>query len=324
MNKPGNRAVFMIAFCAALLPALAGAGETAAVRLRTAIVVVDEVVTLGDLFEGAGSAGSVVVTPAPPPGHREVLSLRRIATAARESGLDWNGRASSGRITVERAGQRIPLRDIRREIETALMRQGMSGPRQIRLSNSRLALYVPLGSDAGIVVEHVDFDDSGSRFEAFISIPAGDDSARKIRVTGQAISVIEVPVLISAIAAGQIIAGDDLSSIKVPANRAGANIVTESSRLIGKMARRNLRPNVPLRANDIRRPVTIAKGSIVAMVVTAPGMTLTTAGRALEDGATGDTIRVLNTRTHATVEARVISPDKVQVPMTARIISAMR
>lgn len=324
MNKPGNRAVFMIALCSALLPAVAGAGEIPTVHLRTAIMVVDEVVTLGDLFEGAGSAGSVVVTPAPPPGQRKVLSLRLIAAAARNNGLDWNGRASSGRITVERAGQRIAPRDIMREIESALLREGMSGPRQIRLSNSRLALYVPLGSDAGIIVERVDFDSSGSRFEAFISIPAGGDSARKIRVTGRAISVIEVPVLISAIAVGHIIAGSDLSSAMVPVNRAGANIVTESNRLIGQMARRNLRPNIPLRAHDIRPQVTIARGSMVTMIVTAPGMTLTTAGRALEDGATGDTIRVLNTGTHTTVEARVISPDRVQVPLTARIISAMR
>ncbi len=314
----------MIALCSALFPALAGAGENPTARLKTAIVVVDEVVTLGDLFEGAGSASSVVVTPAPPPGHRKILSLRQIAAVARDNGLDWDGRAGSGRLSVERAGQRIPLRDITREIERALLRQGMSGPRQIRLSNSRLALYVPLGSDAGIIVEQVDFDSSGSRFEAFISFPAGDDAARKIRVTGQAISVIEVPVLISAIAAGHIIAGNDLSSTKVPINRAGANIVTESIRLIGQMARRNLRPNVPLRANDIRPPVTIAKGSMVAMVVTAPGMTLTTTGRALENGATGDTIRVLNTATHTTVEARVISPDMVQVPLRSRIISVMR
>ena len=314
----------MIAFCAALLPALAGAGEIPTARLRTAIVVEDDVVTLGDLFEGAGSAGSVVVTPAPPPGHRAILSLRQIAMVAHDNGIEWNGGTRSGRITVERAGSRIPLRDITREIEKALMREGMSGPRQIRLSNSRLALYVPLGSDAGIIVEHIDFDSSGSRFEAFISIPAGADSARKIRVTGRAISVIEVPVLISAVAAGYLIASGDLSSARVPVNRAGANIVTASDRLIGQVARRNLRPNIPLRASDVRRPVTIAKGSMVAMVVTAPGMTLTTAGRALENGATGDTIRVLNIRTHTTVEARVISPDKVQVPMTARIISAMR
>lgn len=314
----------MIALCSALLPALAGAGEIYTARLRTAIVVEDDVVTLGDLFEGAGSAGSVVVTPAPPPGKREILSLSRIAMVARENGLEWNGRARSGRITVERAGQRIPLEDITREIETALMRAGMSGPRQIRLSNSRLALYVPLESDAGIIVENVDFDRSGSRFEAFISIPAGNDSAARIRVTGQAITVIDVPVLISAVAAGHVIAGNDLTSARVPLNRAGGNIVTDSHRLIGKVARRNLRPNKPLRDSDVRRSVTVAKGSMVTMVVTAPGMTLSTTGRALENGATGDIIRVLNTRTHTTVTARVISPNKVQVPLPARIISAMR
>ncbi|MFQ5533265.1 MAG: flagellar basal body P-ring formation chaperone FlgA [Sphingomonadales bacterium] len=291
-------------------------------RLKPTILVEDDIVTLGDLFDDAGAAALVVVTDAPPPGRRHTLSLRLVTSVARQNGIDFDGRTAARRITVERAGHKIPIDDISRAIKAALRDIGVSGNKQIRLSNPRLALYVPLDSDAAVSVDRIDYDRNGGRFEAFVV--TGADTSSRLRVTGQAVSVLEVPVLRSAVTTGQLIERGNITWTTIPMNRVNGNVVTESALLINQAARRTIRPGVPVRSSDVRRPVTVAKGALVTMIVTAPAMTLTTVGRALEDGASGDAIRVLNTVSHTTVQGVVLSPNKVRVPMMARFVSAAR
>jgi flagellar basal body P-ring formation protein FlgA len=57
-------------------------------------------VTLGDLFDGAGRAGSVVVGPAATPGANVVLDAGQVQRTARAAGLDWDNAAGLRRIVV--------------------------------------------------------------------------------------------------------------------------------------------------------------------------------------------------------------------------------
>lgn len=84
-----------------LLAALAIAGPAAAgqaVALRPEPVDADGVVTLGDLFEGAGGAAAVPV--ASRPGATVVLDAGAVQSAARRAGLDWPNAEGYRRIIV--------------------------------------------------------------------------------------------------------------------------------------------------------------------------------------------------------------------------------
>ena len=83
--------------------------------------------------------------------------------------------------------------------------------------------------------------------------------------------------------------------------------------IAGKEARRALRAGEPVRPTDLKRPTLIAKGSTVTMVFEMPGIHLTAVGRALNEGAQGDTITVLNPTSYRQVEATVISAGTVRV-----------
>jgi flagella basal body P-ring formation protein FlgA len=48
-------------------------------------------------------------------------------------------------------------------------------------------------------------------------------------------------------------------------------------------------------------------------------MTLTAQGRASEDGAKGDTIRVLNMQSKKMIEGVVVGPDRVRVDLAPRL-----
>jgi flagella basal body P-ring formation protein FlgA len=74
-----------------------------------------------------------------------------------------------------------------------------------------------------------------------------------------------------------------------------------------------LRSGQPLQSSDIERPIVIAKGALVTITYEVPGLSLSDQGRALEPGAIGDTISVLNPGSHKTLLATVVSPDRVRL-----------
>ena len=83
---------------------------------------------------------------------------------------------------------------------------------------------------------------------------------------------------------------------------------------------------MPLRAGDFRKPIVVTKNSLVTMVVQTPYMLLTAQGRAIQDGAMGDAIRVMNTFSKVTVDAVVEGPSRVLVktPLAAQTASSVR
>jgi len=87
--------------CLLALAAPALAAQT--VALRAAPTDGDGVITLGDLFEGAGEASATVVAPGPKGGSAVVLDAARVQAAARAAGLSWPNASGMRRIAV-RAG----------------------------------------------------------------------------------------------------------------------------------------------------------------------------------------------------------------------------
>lgn len=86
---------------AAAFAAFAGPALAAPVVLRAEVADADGRVTLGDIFEGAGSAGSVLI--ANRAGPTVVLDAAAVQLAARRAGLQWDNPTGLRRIIV-RAG----------------------------------------------------------------------------------------------------------------------------------------------------------------------------------------------------------------------------
>lgn len=77
-----------------------------AVSLRAAPVDDDGLVTLGDIFANAGSAGSIAV--APRTGRTLMLDARTVQAAASRAGLYWPNAEAVSRIVVVSAAQAAP------------------------------------------------------------------------------------------------------------------------------------------------------------------------------------------------------------------------
>jgi flagella basal body P-ring formation protein FlgA len=133
---------------------------------------------------------------------------------------------------------------------------------------------------------------------------------------------VDVAVLKSDVARGDIIAEADLEYKAIPQIRANQSIIRAITDVAGMEARRALRAGELIRTSDIKRPTLVAKGSAVTMLFEAPGMRLSAVGRALAEGAEGDTITVLNPTSYRKVEAVVVKAGTVKVGFDTHAASA--
>jgi flagella basal body P-ring formation protein FlgA len=77
---------------------------------------------------------------------------------------------------------------------------------------------------------------------------------------------------------------------------------------------------MPIRANEIRRPEVVAKGSLVSVLFSGHGLSLSTTGQAMEAGGQGDVIQVMNLQSRKTLPATITGANQVQVASRARVI----
>lgn len=291
------------------LPALADAP-----RLRPAIAIDGNQITIGDLFENAGTASAIVVARAPAPGERLNLPLPDIAAAANSAGIPFSNYDPRHAVLVLRNGKPIADDVAFDEVRQALQRHAMGGDIRIEFGSRNLRLQVGRLDNETVAVRDLTFDERSGRFTASVSAPADDPGAPRARIFGNAWRVIQVPVLARPVPQGQMIAERDLGSIELRADRVGHTVITVAETIVGMTPARPIAAGQPISTQDIRRPVVVARNSTVTMIYSLPGVTLTAMGKAMDDGGIGDTIRISNVQSRNVVTAIVEGSDIVRIP----------
>lgn len=83
--------------------------------------------------------------------------------------------------------------------------------------------------------------------------------------------------------------------------------------VIGQEARAVLYPGRPIRAEDIGPPALVARNEVVRIAFRSNGLQITAEGRALERGALGDRVRVMNLASRSTVIGQVQPDGSIRV-----------
>ena len=297
----------------AITVSLLSPASAAELQLLPRIVVDDHLVTLADLFGDMGEAGEAVVARSPEPGKRNTITVARIHRAVRDQGLDWMPLRGLKRVTVNRTGRRIPDFEIESAILIALAGEVRGDGLSITLANRNQALFVARDAAPGLDVENISYDARTGRFAASLVAAAGTAYEARAVFSGRAIETVELPVLNRTMKKGEIIGDGDIEWIDWQVKRIPRDAITDVADLVGQAARRSLRPDSPLRARDVGEPIVVTKGSAVSLVYRTPMMVLTAGGRALEDGAMGSVIRILNSKSKVVIEARVDSANILSV-----------
>lgn len=119
----------------------------------------------------------------------------------------------------------------------------------------------------------------------------------------------EIWVPVRTIRAKEIIAAEDImpKSVQVP----GALNLPED--LIGQEARVALYPGRPIRPGDVGPPAIVDRNDIVALVFLRNGLRIVTEGRVLGRGSVGESVRVMNMSSRATLMGRIRPDGSIEV-----------
>lgn len=293
----------------------AGAAEAGAL-LHPNVVVDGDVVKLGDLFDNVGAKADVAVARAPAPGRRAVVDADWLQRIANMNGVDWRAENVFEQAVIERSGVTVTHDQIEAELLSALASQGVSPANsQIELANRAAQIVVPIDAQLQIGVRDLSYDSRYKRFTATVEVPANSPSASRMRVTGRVIQTVDVPVLARQIGRGDVINAHDITWTKVREDAIRRDIVVDADQLVGLTPRQTLRSGQMVSTSDLQKPIAVARGALVTMVLKSGTMMLSAQGHAVEQGSVGDVIRVTNSHSNMTVEGKVEGPNMVSVSL---------
>ena len=289
--------------------------------LRDRIMVDDDVVRLGDLFEEQLSDGDVAVAQAPKAGQTLTLDSRFLAQVARAYRLSWKP-AKYQKVTIGRMSQRVTAPMVRDAIAAAVQeRMGSSSDLDVALDGGDLELDLPTDVENSVAVSAINFNPSSNRFAAILVAPADGPPIIQRNVFGTVYEMAQIPVPKRLISAGEVIASDDLEWQPVHLTRLSGNSLTDAEQLVGRMAKRPLKAGQILRQSDVAVSPVIRKNDLIRLVVKTGQMTLSVQGKAMQDAAMGQSIRVMNVNSNRQLSGTVIDAGTVAIGFEAVAIN---
>lgn len=303
-KKPDMKKLLMAVAMTAFIVNSAQAAEPA-----TEVALMGDVVTVGDVFPGVSHDASYVLSPAPAYGKTMTLGASDLKRISDAFNIGWVPVSNLTQVTIRRAAQDIGPDKISAALQSALAEKLDGQKFEAVLSDRNLVLHVPENMSAEVAVSDLRYDLNRGEFSAVLL--AGKDVQKP--VTGRLFPVTAVPVLKTQLQKGELITADDLDYINVRNNELGANVVVSAENLVGMAPRRGIAAFKPMTASDIASPVVVKKGEIVTMVLQNSEMTLTTQGKALENGAVGETVRIVNPSSGQSVEGVVTAVKTVSI-----------
>lgn len=289
----------------------------ATVTLKPDAIVSGDSIALGHLFDGIQADGDAVIGRAPRPGHSLVLDAVTLKRLASRHNVAWAPRDTTETITITRATREIDGISIENALTDALADRLLSSGFEIELGGAWPTLMAPAEAEDAPVLIDLKLDDRSGRFSALLAATRNAPLGEQLKIVGRVIRTESIPVPARAIGAGEIIAEADLDWRTLRTDRLGQDPVVSADAIIGKAARRALKPGAPVRGGDLLMPLVIEKGTPVTMTYSVPGMHLTMQGRALEGGALGQSIRVQNPISKMILFGKVTTAGTVEVAPAA-------
>jgi flagella basal body P-ring formation protein FlgA len=321
----------LIAFLAlaALVAPAAGAQSleaesSAGPSLKASATVIGDIVRIGDLVENAGAVADVAIFRAPDLGQTGSVPAAAVIDAVRGHhilGLDTRGLSE---ITVTHAARTISAKDIEARILLALAgKYGLpdSSNLAIAFDNAVRTSEVEASATNELTVAQLTYEPRTTRFDVTLALP-GSAIARRLslRFTGSLSETFEAVVPTRELKQGQVIGISDIAVERRPKASFSPTTLTTIEQAQGLSTKHALRAGQVIRQADVAKPELVARGETVTIMFQVPGILVTILGKAVEPGALGDLIGVVNAQSKRTIQATVIGHGRVSVNApTARV-----
>lgn len=298
------------------LPARAADDFIATPTLRASITVTSDVVRVGDLIDNAGSAALIPLYRSPDLGTTGALPVAQVLAVLRAKQVIGVMTGDIKEVQVTRLARTLVNKDLETAVATALERRfGLGDAANITVTFDRGIADMRLDASNTGVLQPVAtrYDARSGRFDIAFEINNDNNPApTKLRFTGTAIETVEVAVLTRDIDRVDLLKASDVAMERRPKAEVTGEAASRD-RTLGMQLRRPMRAGTPIRVADIVKPDFVQRDQNVTVIYQVPGIYLTTRGKAIESGAEGDTISVLNLQTKRTLSGVVTGRGQVTV-----------
>ena len=306
-------ACLMISFLLLALDSRTARAAEQGVTLKPKTFVSDTVITVGDVFTNAGRYTNHVLAPAPQPGESMVLGVYDLTRISNAFSLDWAPATRHDKVVLQRAVREVEKSEVARLIEETVAKKVAADNIEIDIVTVLPRMLVNGTKSPVLTAENVSINPMDDTFEVALKIQGETGPADHIDIAGRVHRMIDVPVLSSSLRNGDIIRDYNVKPITIRDDDLNQDYALQTADLVGMTPRRSLTSDRPVRISDLEKPKLVEKGDAITMVLKQGPLSLTAKGKAMDSGAKGDTIRVMNTSSRRMVEARVNGPQQVVV-----------
>ena len=263
--------------------------------------------TLGDvatLEGGAMALASVDLGPAPTANAPRRLEGEAILRRLEAAGMDESATryVIPATVQIERASQEVGVE----EIKTAVMNVAADALPAGETINA-LDVAGPVRIPAGAYEARVSTASRGRagrrRFD--VQLVRDGDVLATVPVTARTQARGSVLVAKQALPRGAVLAPSDLEVVERDRRDVPDDALTAPEQAIGMTTKVALAAEAPLPRAAIVPPIVVKKGDLVTMIIDTGTMRLSATGEALEPGAVGAGIKVMNHTSKQTVAGRV-------------------
>lgn len=296
-------------------PTIANSAEI--LILKSRVQVQKKYVTLGDIFTNAtGYQRNKPLFRSPELGSQGTVSIELLIAAAKRMDFTFETPINQKEITVSRPARTIKATSIEKQILNELGKQLHKTPDQIINLSFTTPLtdkMVPLNQVGKLTLINFAYDKFQKSFRATLSLTGQNNAGQNLTFSGKASIKISRPVLAHAIKRGDKISASDIEYKSFDPFRIPRDIVTTSSKIIGLTSTKNLRTGSFLRTSNLETPKMITKNQLVTVLFKKAGLIVKTQGKALDGGAKGEAISVMNVHSKRIVHGIIQSPGLVVI-----------
>jgi flagella basal body P-ring formation protein FlgA len=293
--------------------------------LKRTVTVSGDIVRIGDLLDNAGTSADAAIFRSPDIGTTGSVSVQKVLDALQPFHIYLINTRGLAEVEVTRAGRQIDFSDLEARIAQAFAgRYGLGEAKNlaVTLDVAPRPATVEASVSGELALTSAALNPMSGRFEIAFEVPGSAIIRKPLRFTGSIVETVEVAVTTHTLAAGAIVKEADLAIERRPKAKVGSDALGSTHDAIGFAVRSGLRAGMPLRRADLMKPQMVHRDDNVTLVYEVPGILLTTRGKALEAGAEGDVINVLNVQSKRTVQGTVTGPNRVSILVSTAAISA--
>ena len=188
---------------------------------------------------------------------------------------------------------------------------------KVTISQPRLPLGNQEARPTRIVIDGLRHDPASGHFSAVMIGTVGSEPRFELPLEGRVQPLISVPVLTRTLQRGDLISVADLDWQTVRPDVLSKVSLTDEQQLIGAEARRRLSPGRILTSRDVGAPLLVLRGKPVRVIYADRGLKLTALGTARDDGALGESIRVINPDSRLEIQGVATGHQEVTVRSSA-------